>query len=111
MNRQALRKSRIRKGDVVVVISGRDRGKSGKVLSVDPEVGKVVVEKVNMIKRHTKPNQKVKQGGILEREAPFSISNVMYLCPVTRKPTRLGVRTLDDGRRVRFSKKSNDSVE
>ncbi len=111
MNKQALNKSRIRKGDVVVVISGRDRGKSGKVLSVDLGVGKVVVEKLNMIKRHTKPNQKVKQGGILEREAPIAVSNVMYLCPVTQKPTRLGVRTLDDGRRVRFSKKSNDSVE
>jgi large subunit ribosomal protein L24 len=74
-------------------------------------VGKVVVEKLNMIKRHTKPNQKVKQGGILEREAPLAVSNVMYLCPVTQKPTRLGVRKLDDGRRVRFSKKSNDSVE
>ncbi len=111
MNKQALATSRIRKGDTVVVISGRDRGKSGKVLSVDPAVGKVVVEKLNMIKRHTKPNQKVKQGGILEREAPLAISNVMYLCPVTQKPTRLGVRTLDDGKRVRFSKKSNDSVE
>ena len=111
MNKQALKKSRIRKGDVVVVISGRDRGKSGKVLSIDLGVGKVVVEKLNMIKRHTKPNQKVKQGGILEREAPLAVSNVMYLCPVTKKPTRLGVRTLDDGRRVRFSKKSNDSVE
>ena len=111
MNKQALNKSRIRKGDVVVEISGRDRGKSGKVLSVDLGVGKVVVEKLNMIKRHTKPNQKVKQGGILEREAPLAVSNVMYLCPVTQKPTRLGVRTLDDGRRVRFSKKSNDSVE
>ena len=111
MNMQALKKIRIRKGDVVVVIAGRDRGKSGKVLSVDLGVGKVVVEKLNMIKRHTKPNQKVKQGGILEREAPLAVSNVMYLCPVTQKPTRLGVRTLDDGRRVRFSKKSNDSVE
>ena len=111
MNKQGLQKVRIRKGDVVVVIAGRDRGKSGKVLSVDPGAGKVVVEKLNMIKRHTKPNQKVKQGGILEREAPLAISNVMYLCPVTQKPTRLGVRTLDDGRRVRFSKKSNDSVE
>ena len=111
MNKQSLKKSRIRKGDMVVVIAGRDRGKSGKVLSVDPAVGEVVVEKLNMIKRHTKPNQKVKQGGILEREAPLAISNVMYLCPVTQKPTRLGVRTLDDGRRVRFSKKSNDSVE
>ena len=111
MNKQALTKSRIRKGAMVVVVAGRDRGKSGKVLSVDPAVGKVVVEKLNIIKRHTKPNQKVKQGGILEREAPLAISNVMFLCPVTQKPTRLGVRTLDDGRRVRFSKKSNDSVE
>ena len=111
MNKQALKKRRIREGDMVVVIAGRDRGKSGKVLSVDPAVGKIVVEKLNMIKRHTKPNQKVKQGGILEREAPLAISNVLYLCPVTKKPTRLGVRTLDDGRRIRFSKKSNDSVE
>ena len=89
MNMQALQKSRIRKGDTVIVIAGRDRGKSGKVLSVDPGAGKVVVEKLNMIKRHTKPNQKVKQGGILEREAPLAISNVMYLCPVTHRPTRL----------------------
>ncbi len=108
---QALHKTRIRKGDTVVVIAGRDRGKSGKVLSVDRAAGKLTVEKVNMIKRHTKPNQKVKQGGILEREAPLAISNVMYLCPVTQKPTRLGVRRQEDGRRVRFSKKSQDVVE
>ena len=106
-----MHKTRIRKGDTVMVIAGRDRGKSGKVLSVDRTVGKIVVEKLNMIKRHTKPNQKVKQGGILEREAPLAISNVMYLCPVTQKPTRLGIRTQDDGRRVRFSKKSKDLVE
>jgi len=108
---QALRKSRIRKGDTVVVISGRERGKTGKVLSVDLGAGKVVVEKLNVIKRHTKPNQKAKQGGILEREAPLQISNVMYLCPVTQKPTRVGIRMLDDGRRVRFSKRSNETVE
>jgi large subunit ribosomal protein L24 len=111
VNVQALQKSRIHKGDMVMVIAGRDRGKSGKVLSVDRSAGKVVVEKLNMIKRHTKPNQKVKQGGILEREAPLALSNVMFLCPVTQKPTRLGVRTQSDGRRVRFSKKSNDLVE
>ena len=111
MNKQELKKNRIRKGDVVVVIAGRDRGKSGKVLSVDPGAGKVVVEKVNMIKRHTKPNQKVKQGGILEKEAPLAISNVMFLCPITKKPTRLGIRAQADGRRVRFSKKSNELVE
>jgi large subunit ribosomal protein L24 len=108
---EALQKIRIRKGDTVVVIAGRDRGKSGKVLSVDRSKGKLVVEKINMIKRHTKPNQKVKQGGILEREAPLAISNVMFLCPVTQKPTRLGVRVQTDGKRVRFSKKSNDVVE
>jgi large subunit ribosomal protein L24 len=107
----ALQKIRIRKGDTVVVIAGRDRGKSGKVLSIDRTAGKVVVEKLNMIKRHTKPNQKVKQGGILEREAPLAISNVMYFCPVTQKPTRLGIRTQQDGRRVRFSKKSKELVE
>ena len=68
-----------------------------------------MIEKLNMIKRHTKPNQKVKQGGILEREAPLAISNVMFLCPVTKKPTRLGIACNRDGRRVRFSKKSNES--
>ena len=107
----ALRKSRIRKGDTVVVIAGRERGKTGKVLSVDLGAVKVVVEKLNVIKRHTKPNQKAKQGGILEREAPLQISNVMYLCPVTQKPTRVGIRTLEDGRRVRFSKQSNETLE
>lgn len=106
-----VQKSRIRKGDTVVVMAGRDRGKSGKVLSLDLGAGKVVVEKLNMIKRHTKPNQKVKQGGILEREAPMALSKVMFFCPVTQKPTRLGIRTLNDGRRVRFSKKSNELVD
>jgi len=108
---QTLRKSRIRKGDTVVVIAGRERGKTGKVLSVDLNAGKVVIEKLNIIKRHTKPNQKAKQGGILEREGPLRLSNVMYLCPVTQKPTRVGIRTLEDGRRVRFSKRSNETIE
>lgn len=108
---QGLRKSKIRKGDTVVVISGRERGKSGKVLSIDLRAGKLIVEKLNIVKRHTKPSQKAKQGGILEREAPLAMSNVMFLCPVTQKPTRLGIRTLEDGRRVRFSKKSNETVE
>ena len=94
-------KTKIRKGDTVVVVTGRERGKSGKVL----------VEKLNMIKRHTKPNQKLRQGGILEREAPLAISNVMFLCPVTKKPTRLGVKRQEDGRRARLSKKSKEIVE
>ena len=108
---QVLSKSRIRKGDTVVVISGRERGKTGKVMSVDLRAGKVVVEKLNIMKRHTKPNQKAKQGGILEREAPLQISNVMFFCPVTQKPPRVGIRTQADGRRVRFSKKSNEILE
>ena len=108
---EVVRKSRIRKGDTVVVVAGRERGKTGKVLSVDLQAGKVIVEKLNIIKRHTKPNQKAKQGGILEREAPLQISNVMFFCPVTQKPTRIGIRVLEDGRRVRFSKKSNETVE
>ena len=111
MNVDGSQKSRIRKGDTVVIMAGRDKGKSGRVLSVDRGAGRVVVEKINIIKRHTKPNQKVKQGGILEREAPLSLSKVMFLCPVTQKPTRLGIRTLNDGRRVRFSKRSNDLVD
>ena len=101
---------KIRKGDKVVVLTGRDKGKQGTVLRVFDD-NRVLVESINIIKRHTKPNQKVKQGGILEREAPLAISNVMFLCPVTQKPTRLGVRVLADGRRGRFSKKSNDIVE
>ncbi|MGZ8381147.1 MAG: 50S ribosomal protein L24 [Nitrospira sp.] len=108
---EVVRKSKIRKGDTVVVVSGRERGKTGKVLSVDLQAGKVIVEKLNIIKRHTKPNQKAKQGGILEREAPLQISNAMFFCPVTQKPTRIGIRVLEDGRRVRFSKKSNETVE
>ncbi|MFZ1502971.1 MAG: 50S ribosomal protein L24, partial [Nitrospira sp.] len=72
-------KTKIRKGDTVVVVTGRERGKSGKVLSVDTVAGKILVEKLNMIKRHTKPNQKLRQGGILERESPLAISNVMFL--------------------------------
>lgn len=111
MSGLTINKSRIRKGDTVVVIAGKERGKSGKVLSVHRGDGKVVVEKLNMIKRHTKPNQKVRQGGILEREAPIAISNVMFLCPTTRKPTRLGLQRGDDGRRTRISKKSKEAVE
>ena len=101
----------IRKNDNVLIITGKDRGKRGRVLKVAPDKNRLVVEGINMIKRHTKPNQKVKQGGILEKEAPLAISNVMFLCPVTKKPTRLGIRVQADGRRVRFSKQSNELVE
>jgi large subunit ribosomal protein L24 len=107
----AVEKTKIRKGDTVMVMSGRERGKSGKVLSVLREDGKVTVEKLNVIKRHTKPSQKNRQGGILEREAPLAISNVMYLCGNCNKPVRLGIKALTDGRRVRICRKCNEVIE
>jgi large subunit ribosomal protein L24 len=107
----AMEKTKIKKGDTVMVIAGRERGKTGKVLSLRHDAGKVVVEKLNIIKRHTKPSQKVRQGGILEREAPVAISNVMFFCGNCQKPVRLGIKTLDDGRRLRFCKKCKDVIE
>ncbi len=108
---RAMVKSKIRKGDTVMVIAGRERGKTGKVLKLNLAEGTAVVEKLNIIKRHTKPSSQVKQGGIIEKEAPIAISNVMFLCPVTQKPTRLGVKVLEGGRRARLSKKAKEVVE
>ena len=107
---RALKKARIKKGDMVIVIAGREKGKTGKVLSVLPSVGKVTVEKLNIVKRHTKPTQKHKQGGILEREAPFSVSNVMIYSQGVQKASRVGIRLLDDGRRVRVLRKNPEEI-
>jgi large subunit ribosomal protein L24 len=104
-------KTKIKKGDTVMVTTGRERGKTGKVLSRHLNDGKVIVEKLNLIKRHTKPNQKVKQGGIIEREAPLSLANVMFLCGNCSKPVRLGIKQLNDGRRVRICKKCQEVIE
>ena len=104
-------KTKIKKGDTVMVTTGRERGKTGKVLSLHLNNGKVIVEKLNLIKRHTKPNQKVKQGGIIEREAPLSLANVMFLCGNCGKPVRLGIKQLNDGRRVRICKKCQEVIE
>ena len=102
--------SRIRRGDEVVVTSGSDRGASGKVLRVLREKGRVVVEGVNMMKRATRANpQKNIKGGIVEKEAPIAISNVMLKDPSTGKATRLGVR-VEGEERVRFAKKSKTTV-
>ena len=96
---------KIRKGDTVEVISGKDAGKRGRVLVADPGRQRVVVEGVNMIKRHTRPNpQKRIQGGIVEREASIHVSNVMVVSPDSGRPTRVGYKILDDGRKVRVSK-------
>jgi large subunit ribosomal protein L24 len=96
---------KIRKGDTVEVISGKDAGKRGRVLVVDPVRQRVVIEGVHMIKRHTRPNpQRRIQGGIVEREAPVHVSNVMVISPDSGKPTRVGYKILEDGRKVRVTK-------
>tara|TARA_B100001079_G_C16262371_1_gene448342 strand:+ start:237 stop:581 length:345 start_codon:yes stop_codon:yes gene_type:complete len=96
-------KFKIQKGDTVVVIAGKEKGKSGKVLSVIEKVPAVLVEKLNIMKRHTKPSQQNRQGGILERESPIHFSNVMLLCPnpTCQKPVRVGIKLDEDGQRLR----------
>ena len=96
---------KIKKGDNVEVISGKDAGKRGRVLRVDRDRGRLVIEGVAMIKRHTRPNpQKKIQGGIVEREAAIHASNVMVVSPDSGRPTRVGYKILDDGRKVRVAK-------
>jgi large subunit ribosomal protein L24 len=96
---------KIKKGDQVQVVAGKDRGKKGKVLRVDRKTARVVVEHVNMIKRHSKANPgKGAGGGIVEREAPIAIANVMMVSPDTGKPSRIGYKVLEDGRKVRSAK-------
>ena len=103
-------KYKIRKGDKVVVISGRDKGKTGEVLSVSREVGRVLVQGVNMIKRHTKPSA-VTPGGILEKEASIHVSNIAHVDPKTSKPTRIGYKVLDGGRKVRVARRSGEVID
>ena len=102
----------IRKNDQVMVRAGKDRGKKGRVLSVVPGTNRVIVEGVNLIKRHTRPNpQKNIKGGIVEREASIHASNVMLVDPETNEPTRIGRKVLDDGRKVRIGRKSGAVVD
>jgi large subunit ribosomal protein L24 len=105
-------KTPVRKNDEVLVISGKDRGKRGRVLQVLPEKNRVVVEGVNMIKRHTKPNpQRSIKGGIVEREGAIHASNVQPIDPDSGKPTRVGRRVLEDGRRVRVARRSGGVMD
>jgi large subunit ribosomal protein L24 len=101
---------RIRKNDTVRVLSGNDRGKEGKILKVFPSTNRVIVEKVNMIKRATKASKDMPQGGIIEKEAPIEASNVMLVCPNTGKQTRIGKQLLSDGSRARVSIKSGEML-
>ena len=101
----------VRKGDMVGVVAGKERGKRGKVLRVLPAEGRVLVERLNMMKKHQRPTQKLRQGGIIEREAPLHLSNVMLVDPRTDTPTRVGVRLLTDGKKARIAKKSGEIID
>ena len=102
----------IRKNDNVVVITGKDRDKRGRVLKVVPATNRLIVEGVNIIKRHTKPNpQRNIKGGLVEREAPLHASNVQLVCPECSKPTRIGRKILGDGRKVRICRKCEGVVD
>ena len=108
---------RIREGDNVIVIAGKDRGKTGKVLRCEPAKRRLYVEGLNMVKRHQRPRsikdtQKSAQaGGIIEKEGPIDISNVMLLDPAENRPTRVGIRIGDDGERVRYAKRTGQAIE
>ncbi|MDR3497447.1 MAG: 50S ribosomal protein L24 [Ancalomicrobiaceae bacterium] len=102
--------AKIKKGDKVIVLTGRDKGKKGEVLRVMPEEGRAVVVGVNMVQRHTKP-QGANEGGIISKEAAIHLSNLAIADPKDGKPTRVGFKVLDDGRKVRVAKRSGDHID
>jgi len=102
---------KIKKDDKVIVISGKEQGKIGTVLRVDSQKGRVIVEKINMVKRHAKPSAKTAQGGIIEKEGSLHISSVMMVCNKCTEPTRIGSRTLEDSSKVRVCKKCGEAVD
>ena len=106
-----MRKRKIRKDDEVIVLTGRDKGKRGAVLRVVTRTDRVLVEGVNVTKRHVKPTQGDPQGGIVEREAPIHISNVALIDPESDRPTRVRYKTLEDGRKVRVAARSGETID
>ena len=104
-------KTRIRRGDTVVVTAGREKGKRGKVLKILKGEGRLLVEKVNIIKRHTKPSQKNQQGGIIEREGRMALSNVMLVCSHCGKATRIGTKIIEQGQNLRQCKKCGEILD
>ena len=104
-------KMQVKAGDKVKVIAGKDKGKEGKILSVIPSTGRVIVEGVSVAKRHQRPTQQMPQGGIIEKEAPISNSNVQLVCPACGAATRVGHKILDNGTKVRVCKKCNEVVD
>jgi len=109
--REMQRKLHVKKGDSVFVIAGNYKGREGKVLEVIRSTERAIVEGVNMVKKHTKPNAAHPQGGIVEKEAPIHISNLMNKDPKTGKPTRIGRKLNDKGKLVRYSKKSGEEIK
>jgi large subunit ribosomal protein L24 len=107
---QVMRKLKIKKGDSVVVISGRDKGRTGEVLRVLPAEGRVVVQGVNVVRRHTRPRMG-DPGGIVEKELGIHISNVAHIDPQSSRPTRIGYKYLDDGRKVRIARRSGEVID
>ncbi len=104
-------KIHVKKGDNVIVISGKDKGKKGRVIYVLPTEGKVLVEGINMIKRHSKPSKENPQGGIVNKEAPIDSSKVMLIDPKSGEPTKIGVKFLKNGEKVRYAKKSGEVID
>jgi len=102
---------KIKKDDKVIVSSGKERGKIGTVLKVDSEKGTVIIEKVNFVKKHARPSAKTAQGGIIEKEAPLHISNVMVICNKCAEATRIGFKVLEDGSKVRVCKKCGEPMD
>ena len=103
-------KLKLKKGDKVQVLTGRDKGRQGEILRAMPEDSKVLVQGVNMVKRHTRPSQTSPQGGIVSQELPIHISNVALVDPKGGKPTRVGYKTLSDGRKVRVARRSGETL-
>ena len=103
-------KLKIKKGDRVTVVAGRDKGKRGEVVKVMPTEGRVLVQGVNMVRRHQRPTPRA-QGGIIEKEASIDVSNLALIDPASDKPTRVGFRVLEDGRKVRFAKRSGEVID
>ncbi len=101
----------IKKNDTVVVISGKEKGKRGRVIAVHPKTNKVLVEKLNMIKRHMRPNQELRQGGIVEKEGPLSAANVRLICAKCDKPTSVSRQDQGDGVRLRVCKVCNETID
>ena len=104
-------KMNVRKGDDVIVIAGKDKGKEGQVIKVLPSESRVIVQGVNVVKRHTKPSAENPQGGIVKKEVSIHVSNIMHRDPESGKPTRIGRKLLKDGQKIRFSKKSGSTIE